>query len=63
MKQQINLDHTDILAAIEQYIAAKFPEFAEKDVRCKLYLDAWNRVVSVATVEDFPPDDGKTEEV
>jgi hypothetical protein len=63
MKQQINLDHSDILSAVEQYVASRFPEFAEKDVRCKLYLDGWNRVIAVATVEDVPKDDGKTEEV
>lgn len=51
MRQQINLDHSDILAAVEEYVANRFPEHAEKDVRSKLFLDGWNRVVAIVTVE------------
>ena len=53
MRQQINLDHSDILSAVEEYVANRFPEHADKDVRSKLYLDGWNRVVAVVTVEEF----------
>lgn len=53
MRQQINLDHSDVLAAVQNYVEQSFSEHKDKDVRVRLYVDDWSRVVAIATVEEF----------